>query len=227
MNLTDFSGILVIDIQYVYDKKGYLFAKELCVRHVKNNVYLHSTYQPPTYFSKQEYSVKYAKSNRWTCYRHHHISVTDGVRPYNYIFLDLLRVMNHYLTGKTLIYVIGFEKVRLLKNLLCGHENSKEEVSNLAVPKDVLIIDVTNNRVSTDYPHLALQYTAEERKMYLMKRFISGQDACMFHTSYNCARLNCQYLLEKFYTVNVFDEPDAPTASILHSEIEDEENEDE
>lgn len=216
MELKDFAVIVFIDIQCDYDYNGYLFVKELCAHHFRNKVYIHSSYQPPTYSKALTYNTKYAKSNRWLVYNHHRISVGDGARPYSYIFLDLDRIMNYCIDGSTLIYVIGAEKLRLLKNLLCGYENSKE-VPNLILPRDLLIIDIVNNKAyennsKSDYRHLTLPTTPTERKMYLMKKYIAGQNACIFHTSYNCARLNCQYLVDKFFDT-VYDDHDTPRRS--------------
>ncbi|VDO35794.1 unnamed protein product [Brugia timori] len=204
MKLSDFSVVFFVDIQGAYDYEGHLFVKELCVQHFTNKVFHHSTYQPPEYFHEQTYKLKYAKSNRWAVYNYHQISVNEGARPYKYIFFDLERVLKNCPNNETLIYVAGMEKMHLLTNLLCGYENSKP-VPNLVLPKDILIFDMANNKasknISTDNRrNLALQSTKEDRRKYLIGKFLTGQNPCIFHASYNCARLNCQYLLEKFYT---------------------------
>lgn len=203
MELTDFSTVFLIDIQCDYDYEGHLFVKELCVQHFKNKVFHHSTYQPPEYFHDQAFNAEYARTNRWAVYNYHQISVNEGVRPYKYIFFDLERVLKNCPSYETLIYVAGIEKMRLLTNLLCGYENSKP-VPNLVLSKDILIFDMANNRANKNISadncrNLALQSTKEDRRKYLIRKFLTGQNPCIFHASYNCARLNCQYMLEKFY----------------------------
>lgn len=195
--------------------------KELCIQHFKNKFFLHSTYHPPTYFHNQDYSSRYARSNRWTVYNHHQLSVSEGVRPYNYIFVDLERMLKNCTNGETLIYVAGTEKMHLLVNLLCGLENSKK-VPNLVLPKDILIFDIANNKAnkklsSIDYFNLSLNSTAQDRRKYLIAKYMTGQHACLFHTSHNCARLNCLYLLDKFYAAlhNTLETVAAPSNNVL------------
>lgn len=205
MQLTDFSVVFAIDIQCNYDYDGYLFVKELCVQHFKNKIFLHTTYQPPLYLSNQNYNAVFARRNRWAVYNHHQISMDEGARPYEYLFVDLERILSHCLDNQTLIYVAGIEKMRLLTNLLCGYENSKA-LPDLILPKNILIFDIANNVTNkknisiADSRNLTLYSGKQERKKYLIMTFLSGKNPCIFHTSYNCARVNCQYLLDKYYT---------------------------
>lgn len=221
MKLTDFSTVLFVDMQCCYDHEGYLFVKELCIQHFKNNVFFHSTYQPPAYYYQQEYSVKYAKANRWAISHHHQMSIREGARPYKYIFLDLERIFKNFVNEKTLIYVAGFEKIGLLINLLNGYENSRK-IFDAAALENVLIFDIATDKANrnisaADCFNLSLQSTAEDRKKYLIGKFLDGKNPCIFHASYNCARLNCQYLLEKYYAVfhrmQGRDTPDIPSWS--------------
>lgn len=204
MQLSDFSTIFFVDIQSAQDYNGHMFVKELCALHYKNKFFLHSTYQLPEYFKGREYTPKYDSANKWASKNYHQIAIEDGVRPYKHIFFDLARLRNQKADGKILIYVVGLEKVCLLQNLFRGYENSKN-VDNSNLPEDIMIFDTISNNssinlTSNDIRNLSLRATAEERRQFLIEKFFSAKrDACIYHVSPNCAKLNCYYMLKKYY----------------------------
>lgn len=204
MKLSDFSTIFFVDIQSARDNEGHLFVKELCVLHYENRFFLHGTYRVPEYVKNQEYIGKFDKANKWTMKNYHQIALEDGVRPYKSIFSDLKRMKNQMTNGKMLIYMVGREKVRLLENLLHGYENSRK-INDLNPLQDIVIFDTISNRsqgctTSNDIRNLSLHATADERRQFLNEKFFSAKrDACIYHVSPNCAKLNCYYMLTKYY----------------------------
>ncbi|VDO29414.1 unnamed protein product [Brugia timori] len=193
-----------IYIQAGQDNNGHMFVKELCALHFKNRFFLHSTYQLPEYLNDQTYIAKYDSANKWASKNYHQIAMADGVRPYRHIFFDLTRLRNQRTDGKMLIYVVGEEKARLLQNLFCGYENSRK-IDNLKVLDNILIFDTIVNKSQRNLSHkdicnLSLGATAEERKQFLTEKFFCAKrDACIYHVSPNCAKLNCYYMLQKYY----------------------------
>lgn len=203
--ITNFKAVFFMDVQCHYDFNGHLYVKELFIRSHCDNFTVHSTYKMPRYVMQQVQQEKFVKANRFTTSHIHHIGVEEGVRPYWYIFTDIQRMVDASIPDKTLIYVAGKDKMRLLINLMNGIENSGKYANSVA-PEGIVVYDVNtqvaNKQMSCrDRQSLDLKISKADRRSYLKTTYLSGKEACIFHTSENCAKLNALYLSKQYWLV--------------------------